>query len=207
MIALYEFDKCLITKKEMKLGEGFVNDCTDKAMKIHIVGEHSVRPFEKVTVYVYNNIKGECKFNGTVKELEENNLLIVDIDFVHSLQKRDNTRVNKQISCRVDSRFENGVIVRLEHAFDIMILNISAEGMYFNCTEKFNSGFRFPFVFREAARNIDLTVEIIRREDYTRSYNYGCRFADISQRDADEIYRFVLKEQIEQRRRNFIVRE
>jgi c-di-GMP-binding flagellar brake protein YcgR len=205
---VHEFDKCLIFSNDSaKCIEGFVHEYESGVMKVYTQGkaDDSLWPGLKVFTHVYNSVKGECKYIGTVDYVGFNSVKIINVSFVSSIQKRDNTRVNKQMKYRITACMRNDEKVKLEKPVDITILNISAQGICFNSIEKFDPGFRFPLVLREALRPINLMIEVVRREDYTRSFNYGCRFIGISEKDVDDIFRFVLKEQISQRRKRTFI--
>lgn len=204
---MHEFDKCIIYSKEsVKFLEGFVHEYETGTMKIYMQGksDDSIRPSMEIYINVYNSVKGECKFVGVVEKTNFNNIEIADVIFVSSVQKRDNTRVNKQLKYKISSFYEDGEKHKLDKPIDITMLNISAQGIYFNCDEMLVVGYRFPINFKEMTRPINLIAEIVRIEEYPRSFNYGCIFVDISEKDMDEIFRFVLKEQIAQRRKRTI---
>lgn len=208
---MHEFDKCLVMSKSgSKLAEGFVHDYEQDMMKICVNGEFSVFVPQETTIFVFNQIKGECVYTATVQKLETKNIIFNNIKFVRSMQKRDNTRVNKVLHYHITHKFDEDVEgdvkpkIKLDHPIEITVINISAQGMYFSCNQKFYVGYRFPLVFKDAGRPIELVIEVERLEDYNRSYNYGCRFVDISEKDMDNIFRFVLHEQIEQRRHNLL---
>jgi hypothetical protein len=204
---VHEFDKCIIYSKDsVKFLEGFVHEYEAGSMKIYTQGksDDSIRPLMEVFIHVYNSVKGECKYSGVVEKTNFNNIEVGSVSFVSSVQKRDNTRVNKQLKYRIAFCYEDGEKRKLDKPFDITMLNISAQGIYFNCDEMLEVGYRFPIIFKETPRSVNLIAEVVRREEYPRSFNYGCKFVDISEKDMDEIFRFVLKEQIAQRRKRTI---
>ena len=207
-IFVHEFDKCVVfLKSGVKVSEGFVHEYESNTMKIYTQGQstNSLVPQAEIYIYVYNSVKGECKYLGIVNKVSFNNIDVYDVSLVSSVQKRDNTRVNKQLKYKISACLnEKGEKRKLDRPMEITVLNISAQGMYFNCDKKFETGLRFPLIFRDTPRPISLTVEIIRREEFPRSFNYGCLFVGISEKDMDEIFRFVLREQIAQRRKNNI---
>jgi hypothetical protein len=195
----------VISKSGLELADGFVVEFESPTMRIKTNNPHNAYIMQELTLFVYNQVKGECVYTASVDSIEEKKLNLKNVKFVRSVQKRDNTRVSKIMKYRITHRFEGEGTAKLERPIDITILNISAQGMYISCLDKFIVGHRFPLVFRDAGRPINLNVEIVRCEDYNRSYNYGCRFVGISQKDMDNIFRFVLHEQIEQRRSNLLI--
>jgi hypothetical protein len=205
VIQLHEFDKCIISSvKGSNLGTGFVNEYDRTILKTCLDGSFTLHLQQEVLIFVFNEVKGECVYKGLVADINDKNVIFDKVSFVRSMQKRDNTRVDKTMRYRITLRFVGDHREKLETPFDITILNLSAQGMYISCDEPFAVGHRFPLVFKDAGKPIDLDVEIIRCEKYRRGNKYGCRFLNISEKDSDNIYRFVLHEQIEQRRRNII---
>lgn len=205
MIPVHEFDKCLIFGQSgNKSAEGLVNGFSDGQLRINIRGENAVSINQSVDVFIYNAVKGECQYTGVIDHYEGDNVIIKNVEFSRSSQKRNDTRVDKMLRYEITQKFEADEKAELDTPVSITILNISANGMYMACDRKFEIGYRFPLVFRDAGRPIDLKVEIVRQEELPRGFKYGCTFIDISEKDAENIFRMVLHEQIEQRRRHFV---
>lgn len=199
---MHEFDKCIVVSKSgSQLAEGFVVEFDKEKLKICSNNEYSFAVPQEVTIFIYNEVKGECLYTGTAQSIYDKKIAVEKVKFVNSRQKRDNTRVSKIMHYRITHKLNNKEKEALEKPIDIIIHNISAQGMYISCDEKFSVGYRFPFVFKDAGRPMNLIAEIVRHDSNNRANNYGCRFVDISEKDMDNIFRFVLHEQIEQRRR------
>lgn len=200
---MHEFDKCILTAESgAGLAEGTVREYVEPVMRINLSEEQQFSLHSEVIVFVFNRVKGECVYKGRVAEVDGNAVAIDRVVFVRSTQKRNNTRVGKTIHYKITQKFSGEGKERLEKPIEIIILNVSATGMYISCDENFVEGHRFPLRFLEAGRPIDLDVQIIRCEYNRRGNKYGCQFLNIDPKDADNIYRFVLHEQIEQRRNN-----
>lgn len=199
---MHEFDKCVIASKSgASLASGSVIEFSADRFEITLNGEYTLKPGENINLFVYNSIKGECVFSARVEIVDGKSVVLSNAGFLRSAQKRDNTRVDKIMHYRITHKYVDGAAERLGKPIEITITNISANGMYIRCDEPFAEGHRFPFVFREAGKPISLDVEIIRCDRSRRGNGYGCLFLNIDPKDADNIYRFVLHEQIEQRRR------
>lgn len=204
---MHEFDNCIIASKNgTKLAEGFVHDYEGVLMKVCLEGEFNLLVSQDVTIFAFNRIKGECVYKGRVADVDDKNITIDQVEFVRATQKRNHTRVEQSLHYRITHRYvgDIGVTEKLEKPIDLLILNISAHGMFISCDEKFSVGHKFPFVFRDAGAPIHLEVAVVRCEYSRRGNKYGCSFLNISEKDSDNIYRFVLHEQIEQRRRNLL---
>lgn len=201
---MHEFDKCEIENLANKIvATGYVLDFNAGIMKVHTREQAFLNRGQMVMIYILNSQTGECTYRAQVLQANENSIEFNNLAFLGSIQKRNNTRVSKQMRFTIHNKIVNGRAVQLEKPITINMLNISAQGMCFNCDEKLDSGFTFPLEFHETKRPVHLIVKIIRKEEYTRSNNYGCIF-EINEKDMDELYKFVLKEQIEQRRKKII---
>lgn len=209
MISVHQFDKCILsTPRGTTLGNGFVHQFDDTVAKICLESECNLLKTQDIEIYVFNRVKGECVYSAKVAEIDGNNICLDKVKFIRSTQKRDNTRVDKTLRYRITDRYVNGDINTLEKLpapIDITILNISATGMFISCSANFAAGYRFPLVFKDAGAPIHLEVEVVRAEKRLRGSNYGCRFINIDPKDADNIFRFVLHEQIVQRRNHLVI--
>lgn len=202
---MHEFDKCILASDSgAGLAEGSVHEFEESVMKLLLNEEQFFPLLSEITVYVFNRIKGECVYRGRISEMDGRAVTIDRVVFIRATQKRNNTRVSKTLHYRITHRYTDEGTEKLEKPIDLIILNVSAQGMYVSCVEEFVEGYRFPLKFLDAGRPIDLEVVIIRCEYSRRGNKYGCQFLNISDRDSDNIYRFVLHEQIEQRRNNLL---
>jgi hypothetical protein len=200
---MYEFNKCIIEKKNGEyIAWGHVVEYESGLMRIRVKSEYNLNISNEVIILISNSIKGECKYQADVYEIDDKNIIFCNLKLLGSVQKRSNTRVNKRINYKITNVFKENEIVDLDKPIEITILNISATGIYFNCNEVLLEGFKFQLIFCETKKPIYLEVEVIRKEDFSCSFNYGCIYRNVSNKDMDEIFRFVLEEQIEQRRKN-----
>ena len=205
---MHEFDKCIVASKNgAKLGEGFVNEFEGKVIKACLDEDFALLLTQDVNIFIFNRVKGECVYKAVVSTIDGKNVVFINATFLHSTQKRNNTRVGTALRYRITHRFigeDFKNVEKLKTPIDINILNLSANGMYIGCSSLFVTGQKFPLVFRDAGKPINLVVEVVRCQNSHKGSTYGCRFLNISEKDADNIFRFVLHEQIEQRRRNLL---
>ena len=202
---MYEFDKCILAGDNgLGLAEGAVREFEGSIMKLVLNEEQDFPMLSEITVYIFNRIKGECVYRGRVVEIQGRVVMIDKAVFVKATQKRNNTRVSKTLRYKITHKFSAEGQEKLEKPIEIVILNISAQGLYISCIEEFTEGYRFPLKFMDAGRPIELEVVVMRCEYSRRGNKYGCQFLNINQKDSDNIYRFVLHEQIEQRRNNLL---
>lgn len=205
---MHEFDKCIITNKNgSELCNGTVKEFVKSVMQIALPQDIFLAPGVDVVVYIFNRVKGECVYRGKVSNMGDKTLNIANVEFVRSTQKRNNTRVDKTLHYIITHKYKSSSSNEkeaLKEPIEITILNISATGMFFASTANFALGQRIPFVFKEAGSPIYLELKIMRVDKRVRGNNYGCMFVDIKKKDADNIFRYVLHEQILQRRRKLI---
>lgn len=206
-IHVHELDRCLIFRQSGgKAAEGYIHSFENDVLKLYPQGPaEPLQPGNLIFAFVYSNVMGECKYAGEVRRITDYCIEFGGMKLVGSSQKRQNTRVNKRLEYRLTKYYADGVERSFSPPLEIIILNLSATGLYFHCDHKFEVGFTFPLVLRETGRPVLLRVEVVRREIYDRTYNYGCRFVNIAERDVDEIFRFVFREQIAQRRRSKLI--
>lgn len=205
---MHEFDKCIITNKSgSEIGSGSVKEFAKSVILISIQDEILVAPGIDVIIYIFNRVKGECVYKGKVANFDGDLLNVNNVQFIRSTQKRNNTRVDKTIHYVITHKYKSSSSDEkelLKEPIEITILNISATGMFFATSADFALGQRIPFTFRDAGSPINLELKIMRVEKRVRGNNYGCMFVDIAKKDADNIFRYVLHEQILQRRRKLI---
>lgn len=205
---MYKFDKCILaSNSEKKQSEGYIQEFDENIIKICLKEETQFRLFSEVTLFIFNRVKGECVYKGVIYEAIGKNVFLNNVKFIRSTQKRNNTRVDIIFRYRITHKFvddEHIKTEKLEKPIDIAIINISANGMLIACNENFEIGHRFPFTFKDAGAPMHLDVEVVRKEKSRKANRYGCTFVNISQKDQDNIYRLVLHEQIEQRRRSIL---
>lgn len=203
---MHEFDKCVIASKSgAKLAVGSVVNFDNGTVKIGIKDGCSLSPSDNVNLFIYNSVKGECVYSAIVESAAAETAVLKNVSFIRSTQKRDNTRADVILHYKITHEFSESGLEKLKKPIEITILNISAKGMYIKCEELFALGHRFPLTFTDAGNPINLNVEVVRCAKTHKGNKYGCRFINISEKDADNIYRFVLHEQIQQsRRRKFI---
>jgi hypothetical protein len=202
-LTLFKHDKCVVfgTLNE-NIAEGILEEHSSGYMKVRANGSFELSEGQFVKISVFNGYKGECIYSAAVKKIRGHDIVFDDVEFEGSFQKRDNARVEKIMPYRFTHRAgEAGEKIQLEKPAKITILNISARGMYFTSNEEYEEGYRFYLLFKETQTPIELLVEIVRAEESFLNYNFGCRFVDITEEEMEEIFRFVLNEQIEQRRK------
>ncbi|ADU28124.1 PilZ domain-containing protein [Ethanoligenens harbinense] len=203
---MHEFDRCiLIDAAHTPVSEGFVRSFDNGVMEIMSAKDIAgwVQAGQSVQVHVYNSSLGECVYEGRVQSVMLLHVYLDGLQLITNRQKRNNTRVNTELPYLMRYYEDADGAHPFEKPVPVTILNVSAAGVYVACKERFDIGLRFVFTFRETARDIRVTAEIVRRDISPNGFHYGCRFADIPEKDANEIHRWVFTQQIEQRRRQF----
>ena len=196
---MHEFDRCEIHVDGRSVATGHVARYTDGVMRITTDKDTRIAEGSACTLFVMNYFIGECVYSGRVSSSAGRRVVVEGVTFIRSTQRRDNTRVNKHLNFTVATRFVNGAEETLPEPMRITMLNISAQGMCFMSSAVLEPGFVFVLPFTEGQRPLRLIVRVLRRGGEGGQYTYGCRF-EISRREMDLIYRYVLSEQIRRRK-------
>lgn len=181
---------------------------------------------QDVTVRVLDEVRGEYLYAGFVADRNEDTLVVADVDLVTTLQKREVTRVRVSVPCSgfltrsgpvrdADAEGDEdpaavgpgapddaptGPPVAAGAAVHFTVLDIGAHGMRMLTRAHLPTGSVLRFVFPEVTPPFELMAVVLRSE-YSRSgYHYGCRFDGTTTREADRLFRYVLRTQGEQRR-------
>ncbi len=200
---MHEFDKCiLIDAAHTPVTEGFVRSFDNGVMEIMSPKDVAewLQAGQSVQVHIFNSSLGECVYEGHVQSVMLLHIFLDGLHLVTNRQKRNNTRVGTELPYLIRQYQDADGVHPFDKPISVTIRNVSAAGVYFACKERFDIGFRFVFTFRETARDIPVTAEIVRRDISPGGFHYGCRFVDISEKDANEIHRWVFTQQIEHRR-------
>lgn len=205
---MFEFDRCVIVdQSKAPIAEGFVRAFEKGEMDFTSNRDIStwLHAGQSVSVYIYNASMGECVYEGVVKTAILHHVQLGRLKLVTNRQKRSNTRVNTELAyvvryyCDVNHPDEE---LAFEKPVAVTILNVSAEGFLISCKERYDIGFTFVFTFREAARDIPLHAEVVRRVQGDYGFRYGCRTIGLPVNDQNEIHRWVFSQQIELRRQH-----
>lgn len=200
---MHEFDRCVIVDADKNpVTEGFVRSFEKGDVEIRTAKDATgwLHRGQPVQVHIYNASMGQCIYSAKVKTVHMRMVQLISAELVVNRQKRDSTRASVELDYLFRFYVDEDGTHPLEKPVQVKLLNVSAKGMCIACAERFDMGFRFAVTFRETARDIPLVVEILRREATPGGFRYGCQFTGIAEKDADEIHRWVFRQQIEQRR-------
>lgn len=205
MTTLHEADKCVITNKGVTIVTGFVNIFEGNKLEIKLNKDIKLIEKEILDVYIYNPITGESLYEAEVASYENKAAVFTNVKHIRTMQKRNNVRIKTNLKYKIFSKCgEDGTPVELEKPVDVSILNISATGMLINQIintkddEPLYEQFKYIIKFKELKSPIDIVFRIVRKKEYYRSYRYGCEFEGLSQRQSDDIYKYILNLQIEE---------
>lgn len=85
--------------------------------------------------------------------------------------------------------------------------NISAGGIYFFCDQSIPVGAQIQFQLHEAAKPLQLTARVLRREEFQPDqesrgrFGHGCRFLDMRPQTEAELRSYIFRKEAELRRR------
>ena len=158
-------------------------------------------PGDEVVVRIAEAARGQREYVGTVERANAEMLIVSDLELISTLQQRMVVRVGMAIPVRIEREMAGGELVDLETCIDGTILDLSGTGIRLHCGAVLREHYRFGFDLSTGFDVFKLVAEVLRCEVVPRGYRYGCRFVNTTQHEADALHRFVLSEQIAQRRR------
>ncbi|MDR3552652.1 MAG: PilZ domain-containing protein [Clostridia bacterium] len=198
---MHEYDNCVVENENgAGVASGYVTRCDRETMTVSLTAGCLLKKQQPVRIYVHNSASGECRYEAEVACASANEADFTILKFTGQADQRQYLRISRQLHYRIYYRFQGDRKVKLPAAADITILNLGALGMLFNSEAQFEPGFIFPLKITDTAKPVELTVQVQRREEFQRSVNYGCVFRNISGKQKDELDKYVLREQIGQRR-------
>lgn len=201
---MHEFENCIVENEEGDgLAEGYVTRCDQKTITVSLSGGCVLRRRQPVSVCIYSLLDGESRYEAEVVSVDSEFVDFAVRRFRGAVNRRQATRIPLHLHTRVYYRFDEEKKSKLDAPFDITVLNLSATGMLFSAAARLEEGFRFPLSFAGARRTVELTAEVLRREDLQRSSRYGCIFRGLGRRERNEIEYFILRERMRNRRRGF----
>lgn len=199
---MHDLERCAVAAGDRgTVLEGYVAGFDGGVMTVAVeTGSSDVlEAGEDVQVLVLDEVRGEVLYSGWVAEIGPTRVEIADLELVSTLQKRQVARVRITQIC-------TGVVEATEdlasRSLTFVVHDISAHGMRIATTGTLAEKDRIAFDFPTGEGAVTLDAEVLRSQrTSTGSTQYGCRFVDIAEKDADVLFRYVLQTQGAQRRR------
>jgi hypothetical protein len=199
---MHELERCAVAAGDRgTVLEGYVAAFDGGVMTVASDGGHAagLEAGEDVQVLVLDEVRGEVLYSGWVAEVGPTSIELADLELVSTLQKRQVARVRITQIC-------TGVVEATEdlapRSITFVVHDISAHGMRIATAGALEDKDRIAFDFPTGEAVVALDAEVLRAQrTSTGSTQYGCRFVDIADKDADVLFRYVLRTQGAERRR------
>lgn len=194
----FELDPCMVrTVTGELLARGFVREHDGVSMVVE--AEHATGTWleqgDVVVAEVMSSQRGACTYDAVVAFAVGRRVALSDLNLREVVQHRSALRVPTDLHYRVSYRMEGSAPVLLDEPLDILVIDVSAHGLRFRAADELEPGSRLLLTFEVARGPLDLVMEVLRAEAVRGGFAHGCRFLDLREREADEMFRFVLEEQ------------
>ncbi|AEE44535.1 flagellar brake protein [Cellulomonas fimi] len=195
---MHDLARCALSAGDRVI-EGFVVECDDGTMTVgtELGASGTLQPGTDVKILVLDDVRGEVRYSGWVTEVGLTRLHVTDLELTSMLQKRKVARVRIAQIC-------TGTVVSGDaepEPVTFVVVDVGAHGMRISTAATLREHDRIDFRFPAGDRVVPLVAEVLRRQRTSSgATQYGCRFVELGERESDDLFRFVLRTQLEQRR-------
>lgn len=191
----FELDPCRIRGQGGELlAQGFVREHEDDVAAVDV--EHEAGGWldegEAVLLEVLSPHRGTVTHDAVVGAVVGRRVVLEGLSVREAVQLRSAVRVPTSIPVVV-----RPVVAGDEEPAptDAVVVDVSAHGMRLRCAAPAEPGARLALRFVATRSPLDLVLEVVRCSELAGDAVLGCRLVDVSERDTDELFRFVLEEQ------------
>ncbi|MCG2798384.1 MAG: PilZ domain-containing protein [Cellulomonas sp.] len=182
--------------------DGHVESSTSSSLVIRCrTALDELAPGAPVEVQLLDEVRGEVRYGATVLDVQDDAVEVGQLVQISVRQRRGAARVRVHRTCRGSI----GPAGRApdEHAASaiVSVLDISATGTRLLLPSDLPIGTLVTFEFTTLGGALPLTARVLRGEESMSGWRYGCELVDLTPKQSEEIFRFVLLTQGEQRRR------
>jgi len=195
---MHDLARCALAAGDRVL-DGHVAACADGTLTFD--ADHGAvgafRVGEDVQALVLDEVRGEVRYSGWVERVGVTTVEVAGLELTSMLQKRQVVRVRIAQLCTGVVQSPDGA----GRSITFVVMDIGAHGMRISTTAELTDEDRIAFRFPARDRPVLLDAEVLRSQRTGgRSTQYGCRFVDLEEKDADALFRYVLQTQGAQRR-------
>lgn len=194
----FELDPCRIRAEGGELlAQGYVREHDGDEVAVDV--EHDAGGWlaegDVVVLEILSPHRGTLVHDARVDVVVARRVVLGGLTLRTAVQLRSAVRVPTSIPVvlRADSVDDAGEPATIE--LDAVVLDVSAHGMRVRCHADVASGAHLALTFRATRTPLELTLEVIRVQELAGDAVLGCRLVDASERETDELFRFVLEEQ------------
>ncbi|WP_159807852.1 PilZ domain-containing protein [Cellulomonas citrea] len=182
--------------------DGHVEDSTSSTLVLRCRSALTdLAPGAPVELQLLDEVRGEVRYGATVLAVEDDLVEVGHLVQLSVRQRRGAARVRVHMTCR-------GSIGRAgrepgddETSVIVSVLDISATGVRLLLPSDLPLGTLVHFEFGVLGGLLPLTARVLRGEESMSGWRYGCELVGLTARQSEQIFRFVLLTQGEQRRR------
>ena len=156
---------------------------------------------DEALLRTFEAIRGRLEYVVTIESANPEMIVVTDIELISAFQQRAIVRVCTDLPIMLGSEMDGEDLRELGAPVPATIVDLSATGLRLHSTVPLEASYRFGFQLSTDFDDLTLVAEVLRREEVPRGFLHGCRFIGTTQREADALHRYVLGEQIAQRRR------
>lgn len=188
------------TVENQLIAKGTITDVNDDYLEVTYRDEvHLLPPDSQVKISIVNKKLGFKVVVGKVYVGTNQFVRIIEIITLMDFEKRDYFRIaidEKAVFYREKLTAYETNFTQLP-AIDISLNNISLCGVFILCNEKLQIGDTI-YILLELARGKEIFPCVIRRicNNEEGISGYGCEFINHTQRQSDELYRYIFDKQL-----------
>lgn len=194
----FELDPCRVRAPGGELlAQGFVREHDGDVVAIDV--EHEAGGWldegDRVVVDILSPSRGTLTYDAGVRTVVARRVVLEGLTLQAAVQLRSAVRVPTSIPVvlRAAAQDEEGEPV--EVTLDGVALDVSAHGMRVRCHADVEAGARLAVRFEATRVPLELQLEVIRVQELGGDAVLGCRLVGTTERETDELFRFVLEEQ------------
>ena len=196
--AAVDLDPCLVRTPEGELlASGHVreHDADTLLVEAEQYAGGWLERGDTAVVEVLSADRGACTYDAVVESSGVRRILLVGVRLRHRVQQRTAVRAATDLPFTITEAVVDGEIAELTEPLDVVVLDVSATGLRFRSTVDVPPGTQLVLTFTATRVPVRLVLEVLRQQPARTDLVHGCRFEGLSERDADELFTYVLAEQ------------
>jgi len=192
-----ELEPCLVHASTGELlARGFVreHEGTSLVVEAKTFTGTWLLPGDPAVLQVLSADRGSITYDAVVAFSAVRRIGLANLTLRTVVQQRAALRVHTAIPMQISHVLDGKEVVEIA-PLEVLVIDLSAHGMRIRSEAVIEPGTLLAVVFTATGRPIDLVVEVLRAEEIRGGFAYGCRFAGATEREHDELFRFVLRQQ------------
>lgn len=130
-----------------------------------------------VLIYIYDSIKGKVTYSARIKNILDNIIILSDLIFIDSDQRRKDIRIIVNIPIKINQVFNiHNELINLNKYILMNIKNYSKGGLLLSSALDISDNFKLQIVVDIHSNHINQTIKILRKYKIENIYYYGCKF-------------------------------